>query len=69
MCSKVIDCPCECHKQNVGEGFHENIFSTPFLGKVKDEGKGPIRLDYGLMRDGKIPKTIIFRLKSFFRLL
>lgn len=48
-------------------GFHENIFSSPTNIHVRKEGKGPERADYILMRLGKMPKSLKFRLREPFR--
>lgn len=68
MCSRIVNCPCECHIQDLANGFHENIFSNPTPIKVKNEGKGPERADYILMRMGKMPKTLRFRIRELLRL-
>jgi hypothetical protein len=50
-------------------GFHEHIFSTPTPIKIKNEGKGPERADYILMRLNKMPKSFKFRIREIFRKL
>ena len=67
MCSRVTDCPCECHFSNVVNGYHEHIFSTPTSIKVRKEGKGPERADFILMRLGKMPKTFKYKYREIFR--
>ncbi len=67
LCKKVVNCPCECHVIDISSGYHEEIHSIPIDYKVKNEGKGPIRLDYLLMKQGKIPKSILFRLKKILK--
>lgn len=67
MCSRVVNCPCECHTSDIVSGFHENIFSSIKSITVKDEGKPPERADYILMRMGKMPKSLRFRLREPFK--
>ena len=67
MCKKVVNCPCECHISDLVNGFHENVFSMPTKIKVRNEGKGPERADYILMRLGKMPKTLKFRIREIFK--
>ena len=69
MCSRVVNCPCECHIKDLMNGYHEDVYSLLTPIKVKDEGKGPERADYILMRMGKMPKSLKFRLREPFRKL
>ena len=69
MCKKVVNCPCECHISDLMNGFHEHIFSTPTPIKIKNEGQGPERADYILMRLNKMPKSFKFRIREIFRKL
>ena len=69
MCSKVVDCPCECHIKDIASGFHEDIHSVPIDYKVRNEGKGPTRLDYVMMKQGKLKKTWDYRLKRLIRVI
>lgn len=68
MCKKVVNCPCECHFKNIARGYHEHIFSTPFDAKIRKEKKPSQRLDYIMMKDGKIPKTLTYRIRNLLRL-
>ena len=67
LCQKVVNCPCECHVTDISSGYHEEIHSSPIDFKVKNEGKEPMRLDYLLMKNGKIPKSIQYRLKKILK--
>ncbi len=67
MCQKVTNCPCECHIIDSVNGYHENVFSLPTKIKVKNEGKGPERADYILMRLGKMPKTNKYKIREIFK--
>ena len=69
MCKKVINCPCECHISDLVNGFHEHVFSMPTKIKVRNEGKGPERADYILMRLNKMPKTSKYKIREIFRKL
>jgi hypothetical protein len=50
-------------------GYHENVFSMPTKIKVKNEGPGPERADFILMRLNKIPKTLKFRIREIFKIM
>ena len=67
MCSRVVNCPCECHISDITKGFHENVFSGMTSIKVRKEGKGPERGDYVLMRMGKMPKSLKYRIREPFK--
>lgn len=67
MCKKVVDCPCECHIQDIISSYHEHIFSTPVDYRVKKEPKAPERGDYILMRLGKMPKSLRYRIREPFK--
>ena len=69
MCKKVVNCPCECHISDLVNGFHEHVFSMPTKIKVKNEGPGPERVDFNLMRLNKIPKTLKFRIREIFKIM
>lgn len=67
MCKKVVNCPCECHIIDISSGYHEEIHSIPISLKVRKEGKGPTRLDYEMMKQGKIKKSFQYRLKKILK--
>ena len=67
MCSRVVNCPCECHISDIAKGFHENVFSSMTSIKVRNEGKNPERGDYILMRMGKMPKSLRYRIRETFK--
>ena len=67
MCKKVINCPCECHISDLVNGYHEHVFSLPTKIKVRNEGPEPERADYILMRLGKMPKTLKYRIREIFK--
>lgn len=69
MCSRVVNCPCECHIKDLVSGFHENIFSAPGGINIKNEGKCPERADYILMRIGKMPKSLRYKVREPFKKL
>ena len=69
MCKKVVNCPCECHIKDITSGFHEDVHSVPVDYKVRNEGKGPMRIDYIMMKQGKIKKTLDYKLKRLFRVI
>lgn len=69
MCKKVVNCPCECHISDIVSGYHVNVYSLPLQYTVKNEGKPPERADYILMRIGKMPKSLRYRIREPFRKL
>ena len=53
LCEIEENCSCHCHIEPV-EYDHHCITSLPFLGKVRDEGPEPKRLDKVMKEQGLI---------------